>query len=405
MQRPRRLKHTKGRWQKPRGFSIIPDPHKGSARLPGASGDPRRADTRTHHHDPARQQQPQGAQQTVPRSRRRRAGRGVHPVHHPQHRRRGRGMVRGTPRRRRGPEATRRSRRPLRTPSTSGRRRAASRAESSPAGSSSAFPSAGLWKPARRRCARCVRTWPRRVRTPSQWAPSTTTSRTTPHMHILAVDGLEAPNWPRARIDARRANMPPVRPQGGPCATPRRPAPQRPQTAQGAAPGHRRNPQHHRPAGGLGRRGMAVLCRPGHHPPGHDARRPREAHGSAGRPNARPSTTPTTAPACHPAPPAPPAVRTPPPHPFPSPLWPLPQTSGPHPSQASPASATERAGPTASGKPPPGCWHRRAPKAAPAKPKRSSKTGAGLLSPASQTETKNVKAFFFSSMKSIAYVY
>ena len=32
-----------------------------------------------------------------------------------------------------------------------------------------------------------------------------------PHMHILAVDGLEAPNWPRARADARRANMPPVR--------------------------------------------------------------------------------------------------------------------------------------------------------------------------------------------------
>ena len=32
-----------------------------------------------------------------------------------------------------------------------------------------------------------------------------------PHMHILAVDGLEAPELARARADARRANMPPVR--------------------------------------------------------------------------------------------------------------------------------------------------------------------------------------------------
>ena len=33
-----------------------------------------------------------------------------------------------------------------------------------------------------------------------------------PHMHILAVDGLEAPELARARADARRANMPPGSP-------------------------------------------------------------------------------------------------------------------------------------------------------------------------------------------------
>ena len=227
-----------------------------------------------------------------------------------------------------------------------------------------------------------------------------------PHMHILAVDGLEAPELARARADARRANMPPGSPPKAVLAR-RRDALRlndlkRPKELRRDIAEILNTIAQREGLDGVEWRSFADrgITRPAttHDGPEKRARQRRQAE-------ERPPIDYT--------PPQPrPVIQRPlprlryvrrHPHPFPSPLWPLPQTSGPHPSQASPASATERAGPTASGKPPPGCWHRRPPRPRPRSPKRSSKTGAGLLSPASQTETKNVKAFFFSSMKSTTY--
>ena len=53
-----------------------------------------------------------------------------------------------------------------------------------------------------------------------------------PHMHILAVDGLEAPELARARATPDAPTCPRFAAQGRPGATPRRSAPERPQTAQ-----------------------------------------------------------------------------------------------------------------------------------------------------------------------------
>ena len=87
---------------------------------------------------------------------------------------------------------------------------AANRAASSPAGSSSPCPTTGPWtrrEALRRVCAHLAPPGSDALAMGALHGDKPDN----PHMHILAVDGLEAPELARARADARRANMPPVR--------------------------------------------------------------------------------------------------------------------------------------------------------------------------------------------------
>ena len=121
-----------------------------------------------------------------------------------------------------------------------------------------------------------------------------------PHMHILAVDGLEAPNWPAPVPTPDAPTCPRFAAQGRPGATPRRPASERPQTPQEL----RRdiaailNDIAQREGGG---RRMAVLRGTGHRPPRHEARRPGEARtaAEAGRGRAAHRLHPAPAQAAH----------------------------------------------------------------------------------------------------------